>query len=302
MFPKIDPSSFVDARAIIIGDVNVGPGCSVWPGAIIRGDLNHVEIGEGSNIQDNAVVHVTPENPTRIGSNVSVGHCAIVHACTIGNDVIVGMNSSVLDGSVVGDGCIIGAGAVVREGTVIPPNSLFVGVPGKVIRTDETLRLRALENAETYHRLRDEHRSGNQPDWHSFCYTLMPIEALRDHEEIKPPALEKLTEAIRNDGELQKPVLVDKVHHVVLDGHHRLNALRAIGVKMVPVYLVDYFDARIELHFWPDAEVHGFGYDNVDKQAVIDKACAGEVYPPKTTRHIINITVPNYTTPLDILF
>ncbi len=296
MFPKIDPSAHVDPHATILGDVVIGPGVSVWPGAAIRGDLNHIEVGEGTNVQDNAVVHATATHPTTIGKNVSIGHGAIVHACTIGDTTIIGMNATVLDGSVIGSGCMIGANALITQGTEIPDNSLVLGVPGKVVKTDPSMPEKTIINAQTYHKLRDLHKSGNCPDWRDFHYTILPIRMLKEHEETKPEALAKLTEAVKADGELQKPILVDRCHHVVLDGHHRLNALKNLNLTYAPVYLVDYKDERIELDFWPEAKVRGFGKDEV-----IATALSGKVYPPKTTRHIIKIDVPNFTTSLDIL-
>jgi len=145
---------------VIIGDVVIDDGCSIWPNAVIRGDENSIKIGEGTNIQDCAVVHVDNENATNIGKNVSIGHCAIVHGATIGDEVIIGMNASVLSGAVIGSGCIIGANALVTPGMKIPDNSLAVGVPAKIIKEDEELREMALENADHYFDLRDEHDSG----------------------------------------------------------------------------------------------------------------------------------------------
>ena len=296
MFPKIDPSAYVDPHATILGDVNIGPGCSVWPGAVIRGDLNHIEVGEGTNVQDNAVVHATAVHATTIGKNVSIGHAAIVHGAIIGDSTIIGINATVLDGAVIGSGCMIGANCLVTAGSEIPDNSLVLGIPGKVVKTDPSMPEVTIVNAQTYHNLRDEHKSGNCPDWRDFHYTILPIAMLKEHEETKPEALAKLTEAVRADGELQKPILVDRCHHVVLDGHHRLNALKNLNMTFAPVYLVDYKDERIELDFWPEAKVRGFGKDEV-----IATALSGKVYPPKTTRHIIKIEVPTFTTSLDLL-
>ncbi len=159
MVLEVPATCFVADDAVIIGDVTLGDGCSVWYKAVIRGDQNRIEIGEGSNIQDCAVVHVDRENATSIGKNVSVGHGAVVHGCTIGDDVIVGMNASILSGAVVGSGCIIGANALVTSGTEIPDHSLAVGVPAKVVKKDESLIDGIRENAKRYHELRDSYEA-----------------------------------------------------------------------------------------------------------------------------------------------
>lgn len=159
--PKIDPSCYIAPEAIIIGDVVINKGCSVWPYAVIRADLCSVRIGEGSSIQEHCQVHGNPGNDVVIGANVSVGHGAIVHAAKVGDYVIVGMNSSILDGAEIGSGSVIGANALVREGMKVPPGSLVVGVPAKVVReNDPTLKEAAMRNAEAYHKLRDAHKRG----------------------------------------------------------------------------------------------------------------------------------------------
>ncbi len=148
---KIDPSAFIAPGAFIIGDVTIGPESSVWFGAVLRGDIAPIVVGRGTNIQDAAVVHVDIGQPTFIGDGVTVGHGAILHGCTIGNNVLVGIRAVVLTGAVIGENSLIGAGAVVPEGTIIPPNSLVLGVPAKVVReiTPELLR-RIKESAEHY--------------------------------------------------------------------------------------------------------------------------------------------------------
>lgn len=159
--PRVDPSCYVAPEAIIIGDVVVERGCSIWPYAVIRADLSGIVIGEGSSIQEHCQVHGNPGRPTAIGRNVSVGHGAIVHAATIGDLVIVGMNSCILDGAEIGSGSVIGAGAVVKEGMKVPEGSLVVGVPAKIVRQgDPALREAAKRNAEEYHKLRDAHIRG----------------------------------------------------------------------------------------------------------------------------------------------
>ena len=130
----VDPSVFVADTARVIGEVSIARDSSVWFGAVIRGDIESVTIGEGTNIQDGAVVHVDPGYPCVIGRGVTLGHGAIVHGATIADNVMVGIGARVLTGAVVGENSIIGAGAVVTEGTIIPPNSLALGIPAKVVK------------------------------------------------------------------------------------------------------------------------------------------------------------------------
>ncbi|MFQ6075170.1 MAG: gamma carbonic anhydrase family protein [Candidatus Bathyarchaeia archaeon] len=130
---KIDPTAFIAPNATVIGDVEIGGGSSLWPSAVVRGDYNPVRIGRRVNIQDNATVHATPAGPCTIGDSVSVGHNAVVHRCTVGNNVIIGMGAIVLDGSKIGDWVIVGAGAVVTPNSEIPPKSMVLGIPAKVV-------------------------------------------------------------------------------------------------------------------------------------------------------------------------
>lgn len=160
--PKVDPSCYVAPEAIIVGDVEIAKDCSIWSFAVIRADLSPVRIGEGSSVQEHCQIHGNPGKPTVIGSNVSIGHGAIVHAAKIGDYVIIGMNSCILDGAEVGSGSVIGASAVVTENMKIPEGSLVVGVPAKILRQgDPALREAARRNAEAYHRLRDAHKRGD---------------------------------------------------------------------------------------------------------------------------------------------
>jgi carbonic anhydrase/acetyltransferase-like protein (isoleucine patch superfamily) len=159
--PKIDPSCYVAPEAIIIGDVVIDKGCSIWPLAVIRADLSQVRIGEGSSIQEHCQIHGNPGRPIVIGKNVSVGHGAIIHAAQVGDYVIVGMNSTILDGAEIGSGSIVGANALVKEGMKVPEGSLVVGVPAKIVKQgDPSLREAAKRNAEAYHDLRDAHKRG----------------------------------------------------------------------------------------------------------------------------------------------
>lgn len=149
--PQLDPTAFVAAGARVIGDVRLAEGSSVWYNAVLRGDSASITVGVGSNLQDNVSVHVDRDSPVVIGSDVSVGHNAVVHGCTIGNGSLIGMGSVVLSGAVIGEGCLVAGGAVVLEGTVVPDGSLVAGVPAKVRRslTDEE-RAGILHNAQVY--------------------------------------------------------------------------------------------------------------------------------------------------------
>ena len=159
--PVVDPSSYVAPEALIIGDVTIGKECSVWPYAVVRGDLSEVRIGDGSSVQEHCQIHGNPGKPTIIGSKVTLGHGSIVHAARIGDCVIIGMNSSVLDDAEIGPGSIVGANALVTSGTKVPEKSLVVGVPAKVVRSgDDSLREAAIRNAEEYIALAAAHKEG----------------------------------------------------------------------------------------------------------------------------------------------
>jgi len=132
--PDIDPSCYISENATIIGNVTIQSNSSVWFGAVIRGDRNQIYIGKNTNIQDNCTIHISGDKPTRIGDDVTIGHNAVVHACTVGDRVLIGIGAVILDGAVIGDDVIIGAGSVVPPNKVIPPNSLVMGVPAKIIR------------------------------------------------------------------------------------------------------------------------------------------------------------------------
>ena len=161
MTPHIHPTAFIHDAAHVIGNVTLGARVSVWPTAVIRGDSDAITIGEDSNVQDGTVIHVDPGVPCTIGARVAIGHRAVVHGATVGDDCLIGMGAIVLNGVVVGSGSIVGAGAVCREGMEIPPNSLVVGVPAKVIRqTREIERERIAGTVQAYLALQVEHREG----------------------------------------------------------------------------------------------------------------------------------------------
>jgi carbonic anhydrase/acetyltransferase-like protein (isoleucine patch superfamily) len=132
--PEVADGAWIAPSAMVVGRVTIGAHASVYFGAVLRGDVNSISLGEGSNIQDNVAVHCDDDKPTVIGRGVSIGHAAVVHGCTIGDDCLIGMNATVLSGAVIGNESLIAAGSVVLEGTVIPPRSLVAGVPGKVRR------------------------------------------------------------------------------------------------------------------------------------------------------------------------
>ena len=168
--PQHDASNFIASSADVIGDVRLGRGASVWFNATVRGDVNWIEIGDGSNVQDNAVVHVTGgTSPTRIGARVTVGHSAIVHGCTIEDDVLVGMGAVILDDAVIGKESIIGARALVTGRVQVPPRSLVLGTPASVVRTltgEEVERIGRY--AERYLQLSAIYRGAETPEQNPF--------------------------------------------------------------------------------------------------------------------------------------
>lgn len=133
--PTIPDSCFIEDTAVVIGDVVLGEDCSVWFNAVIRGDVNHIRIGNRTNVQDLCMLHVTHDtHPLIIGNEVTIGHSVVLHGCTIKDRVLVGMGAIVMDGAVIGEDSVVGAGALVVEGTVVPPKSVILGSPGRVRR------------------------------------------------------------------------------------------------------------------------------------------------------------------------
>ncbi|TLZ84324.1 MAG: gamma carbonic anhydrase family protein [Methanobacteriota archaeon] len=134
---------YVAPSAVLVGDVTVEEGASIWHGAVLRGDFDSIVVGRDSNVQDNAVVHVDRGLPAVLGRRVTVGHAAVVHGCSIRDDCLIGMNSTINSGAVIGSGSVVASGAVVRENAEFPAGGLIAGVPAKIIRSvDETLRRR----------------------------------------------------------------------------------------------------------------------------------------------------------------
>jgi carbonic anhydrase/acetyltransferase-like protein (isoleucine patch superfamily) len=132
--PTLGQGVYLARGAVVLGDVTLGDGSSVWYNAVLRGDINRIVVGHHSNIQDNAVVHLADDYPCIIGDWVTVGHSAVVHACMIGDETLIGMGAVVLDGAEVGRQCLIGAKALVTPGTTIPDGALVLGAPAKVVR------------------------------------------------------------------------------------------------------------------------------------------------------------------------
>lgn len=135
--PEISPDCFVAENAAIVGEVTIGADSSVWFGAVIRGDEDSITVGEGTSVQDNAVLHCDEGHPITVGNHVTIGHAAVVHGCTVGDNALIGMNAVVLNGATIGESAIVGAGAVVRENDVIPAGAVAVGVPAKVVKLNE---------------------------------------------------------------------------------------------------------------------------------------------------------------------
>jgi len=132
--PRVHPSAFVAPGAHVIGEVDLGMASSVWFNVVLRGDINRIAVGERTNIQDGSVVHVTHALPALIGSDVTVGHMAMIHGCKVEDACLIGMNAILLDGARVGPGSLVAAGSVVREGFVVPPGMLAAGVPARLVR------------------------------------------------------------------------------------------------------------------------------------------------------------------------
>jgi carbonic anhydrase/acetyltransferase-like protein (isoleucine patch superfamily) len=157
--PQIASDAFVAPGATVVGDVVLGPKSSVWYQSVLRADIEAIRIGEGSNLQDGVIVHMASDLGTEVGNYVTVGHRALLHACTIEDEVLIGMGAIVMDGAKVGARSIVAAGAVVTRDTVVPPGSLYVGSPARLVRKlsqDEQLAIRGW--AEKYIKVAEEHR------------------------------------------------------------------------------------------------------------------------------------------------
>jgi carbonic anhydrase/acetyltransferase-like protein (isoleucine patch superfamily) len=160
MWPAVAQTAWLAPGAVLVGQATIDADASVFYGAVVRADMDAIHLGQGSNLQDNVVVHTDFGFPARIGAGVSVGHAAVVHGCTVEDNCLIGMNATVLNGAVIGAGSLIAAGSVVLEGTRIPPRSLVAGVPGKVRRElSEEEYAKVLRNAGHYRELAAKHRA-----------------------------------------------------------------------------------------------------------------------------------------------
>ena len=164
MTPRVDPTAFIAPTAVVLGDVTLGPRASVWYTSVLRGDMAPITIGADSNIQDGSVVHVDEGVPCRIGERVGVGHRVILHGCTVEDDSLIGMGSVLLNHVTIGRGSVVAAGAVIPEGMQVPPGSLVMGVPGRIVRSvDADLTERIVETRKHYVEQARAHRAGRYP-------------------------------------------------------------------------------------------------------------------------------------------
>ncbi|MFL5517425.1 MAG: gamma carbonic anhydrase family protein [Gemmatimonadales bacterium] len=162
--PRIHPTAFVAPTASVMGDVTLGPDSSVWYGAVLRGDMAPIVIGAETNLQDGTIVHVDDEVPCLIGERVGVGHRAILHGCVVEPNCLIGMGSTLLNGVVIGAGSVVAAGAVIPEDMRVPPGSLVMGVPGRIVRpVDDSLRRRIEGTWSHYVMQARAHRAGHYP-------------------------------------------------------------------------------------------------------------------------------------------
>ncbi|BAB59748.1 ferripyochelin binding protein [Thermoplasma volcanium GSS1] len=157
---RIGKNVYIAETAVVIGDVDIADGVSIFDSAVLRADLEKIIIGENTNIQDNVTIHTDVGYPTRIGKYVSIGHNAVVHGCTVEDEVLIGMGAIIMNGAQIGHGSIVGAGAVVTKGFKAPEYSVILGLPAKVMRLNQDQISYVKANAEDYIKLRDLYLSG----------------------------------------------------------------------------------------------------------------------------------------------
>lgn len=157
--PVVHPDAYVDEAALVIGDVLVEEGANIWPGVVIRGDVEPIHVGRRVSVQDGTVVHTDPGYAVDVGDDTTIAHGCIIHGCKIGRGSLIAMGATILTGAVVGEGCIVGAGALIPEGKTLPPDSVALGVPARVVRTtSEEDKGRIRSTGEAYQRLMRLHR------------------------------------------------------------------------------------------------------------------------------------------------
>jgi carbonic anhydrase/acetyltransferase-like protein (isoleucine patch superfamily) len=158
--PTVDPTAYVAPGARVIGDVRIGSHARIWPGCVQRGDINFIEIGDATNVQDGTIIHLADDYPVRVGKFVTIGHGAMIHVCTIEEECLIGMRATILDGAVIGKNSIIGAQALVTQGMVVPPGSLVLGVPGKIEKTLDPEKQAGIRRwAEKHVKVAEAHRA-----------------------------------------------------------------------------------------------------------------------------------------------
>lgn len=161
--PQIHPSCYVAESAELIGDITLKKNASVFPQCVLRGDIESIVIGEGTNVQDGTIIHLADDMGVLVGDYVTIGHGAMIHACTIEDECLIGMRSTVLDGAIIGKRSLVGAGAVITPGTVVPPGSLVLGAPAKVVKTMDETRQEGLRGwAEKYVKVSAAHKARQQ--------------------------------------------------------------------------------------------------------------------------------------------
>ena len=162
--PKIDHDAWIAPGCHVIGAVTLGPASSVWFGSTLRGDNEMITLGAGSNVQENCVLHTDMGFPLTIGAGCTIGHKAMLHGCTIGENTLIGMGATVLNGAVIGKNCLIGAGALITEGKIIPDGSLVMGAPGKVVRALDAAAIAGLRaSAQSYQKTAARFRRDLKP-------------------------------------------------------------------------------------------------------------------------------------------
>ena len=183
LMQRFPQAAWIDPGASVYGEVAIGEGASLWPGAVIRAEALSVTVGRFVNLQDHVMVHVGYEHPTTIGDYASITHRVVLHGCTIGENCLIGIGATVMDGAVIGANSIVAGHAFVREGQIIPPNSIVMGTPAKVVRTADNFVANRL-NAWFYHRNAQAYAKGDHRVWHGAAF-----EAARDAERARLEAL-----------------------------------------------------------------------------------------------------------------